>query len=142
MIPLLQLPQVPGRAKTAEFTQLFTWGAQYLQPSSQILGVSLATLACWSYLVARESGVWKYYVASFVILAPLAIWEVVYIFPINDRVKEMDDRLRVSEGASLDAKEEEELKRLLQRWSAFHVARFAAPLIAGAITAVALVRTV
>lgn len=118
------------------FCQLFDWGGQYLQPSSRILGLSLVSLATWAFVLGNP--VWKYNVVSLLVLAPVAVWEILYIFPINERVKALDAKLESSTDGRLDAKQEKELERLLWQWSKLHVARFVLPLAAGVISALAL----
>jgi len=118
------------------FVQLFTWGGQYLQPCSQLLGLSLAIAACWAY--AADNNVWRYYAVSFAIAAPLAIWEVYFIFPYNDEVKAIDERLRRPDSKAFSDEEEESLNLLLTKWSNRHVVRFGLGLIAGIMSAVAL----
>ena len=66
---------------------------------------------------------------SFAILAVVSVWEVVLIFPLNDRIKELDRNENLSEQKGT------ELKGLLAQWSQFHIARFLLPAMCAIITA-------
>jgi hypothetical protein len=92
-VPLTAL--LPPRLLTKQFTQTFTWGGQYLQPSSRVLG--LLTLFT-SFLTARlpdavEAGRWSVWVGLFCLLVTIAPYEIYLIFPINDRVTEIGEAL-------------------------------------------------
>ncbi|TKA63293.1 hypothetical protein B0A55_10382 [Friedmanniomyces simplex] len=135
VIPLLQLPRVPAQAKAAELVHLFTLGGKYLQPSSRILGASSIALTAWSYAVGNGLG--AYYLLCFGLLILIAVWEVYMIFPINDRVAEMDRQMMKGGGEALSVEEERELGRLLDQWSRMHTVRFLLPGLAAIVSAVA-----
>ncbi|KAK3658019.1 hypothetical protein LTR56_000773 [Elasticomyces elasticus] len=135
-IPLLQLPRVPPHAKAVEFVHIFTLGGRYLQPTSRLLGASTVMLTAWSY--AQDNGLWRYYLLCFGLLAPIAPWEMYMIFPINDRVAEMDRRMEQDGSNVLSAAEKNELGGLLSRWAKVHSFRFVMPALAAVVSAVAL----
>ncbi|KAK1067297.1 hypothetical protein LTR74_006501 [Friedmanniomyces endolithicus] len=136
VIPLLQLPRVPAQAKAAELTHLVTLGGKYLQPGSRILGAASVGFTAWSYAVGND--LWGHYLLCFVLLVPIAVWEVYMIFPINDRVAEMDQQMLKGGSGALNAEQERELGRLLDRWTKMHTVRFVLPGLAALVSAIAL----
>ncbi|KAK3117987.1 hypothetical protein LTR53_000139 [Teratosphaeriaceae sp. CCFEE 6253] len=138
VIPILTLPCVPAEAKAAGLVHLYTLGGMYLQPSSRILGASAVALTAWSY--AADNGGWAYELLCFGLLIPIAVWEVYMIFPINDRVAELDKKMQGGGGGALSKAEVAELTDLLNEWSTMHTVRWVLPGVAAVVSALALVR--
>lgn len=130
-IPLIQLPQVPVAAKTAEFCEIIERGRRFLGPASRSLAFLTLAVACWSAYAAAP-GTWKYYAVAFGMMVSIAPREIVMIFPFSDRIGEFDQQLK--KGQSLGAKEEEVVKELLEKWSARHSVRIALPALAAVVT--------
>lgn len=108
-----------------------TWGFHYLQPSSRILGASLLlTTILTSQLAGEEGEKWRLWAMALAILVPVAPYEVYFIFPINDRVKEIDDDIN---GRGASEKVEKELKRLFRKWKVRNWGRVVMPLVAGVV---------
>jgi len=119
---------------------LYTLGGRYLQPCSRILGASAVALTAWSY--ATDNGLLIYEVFCFGLLIPIAVWEVYMIFPINDRVAKLDQKMRKEGSDSLSDVETTELIDLLNEWSTMHTVRWVLPGTAAVVSGVALVRCV
>ncbi|KAH6621975.1 hypothetical protein C7974DRAFT_214216 [Boeremia exigua] len=130
VLPLTKL--LPPALACAQFIQTVTWGLQYLQPSSRILGISLLTTALLtSYLPdPAQAEQWKTWAVALAILAPVAPYEVYCIFPINDRVSEI--REEVERGAN-EEKAKKELKALFSKWQFRNYGRVGIPLVAGIV---------
>jgi hypothetical protein len=129
VIPLASL--LPAQQACRQFTQTVTWGFQYLQPSSRILGVSLLLTTLLTFqLPGEESETWKTWATALAILVPVAPYEVYFIFPINDRVKEIGRELSTGEEEKSVKKE---LDALLRTWKIRNWGRVLAPLVAGVV---------
>ncbi|KAK0363312.1 hypothetical protein LTR02_014826 [Friedmanniomyces endolithicus] len=138
VIPLLQLPRVPAQAKAAELTHLVTLGGKYLQPGSRMLGAASVGFTAWSYAVGND--LWGYYLLCFALLVPIAVWEIYMIFPINDRIADIDQQMMKGGSEALKAEQERELGRLLDRWTKMHTVRFVLPGLAAIASASAMSR--
>ncbi|PVH89164.1 hypothetical protein DL98DRAFT_565294 [Cadophora sp. DSE1049] len=118
-----------------QFHQLITLGARYMQGSSRIQGISLALLTYLLYSHPDEeiSGRWKWFGAALVLGAQVAWYEVVFVFPTNDRLVEMEGELKnVSGGEDRENRDREimgEVLRLLDQWRRWHVGRIVVPLV-------------
>ncbi|KAF3041358.1 hypothetical protein E8E12_008231 [Didymella heteroderae] len=130
LIPLISL--LPPAQACRQFTQTVTWGFQYLQPSSRILGASLLlTTVLTSRLAdAEHAQRWKLWAVALGILVPVAPYEALCIFPINDSVKRMGEQVR--SGAD-EKRVAPELIRLLDRWRVRNYGRVVLPLVAGVV---------
>jgi hypothetical protein len=124
---------LPPRLLTKQFTQTFTWGGQYLQPSSRVLG--LLTLLT-SFLTARlpdpvEAGKWSIWVGLFCLLVTIAPYEIYLIFPINDRVTEIGEAL--DKGKEREEEQKRELQSLLGKWAFRNWGRISMPVVVGVV---------
>jgi hypothetical protein len=130
-MPLTKL--LPPPLAAAQFQQTFTWGKQYLQPSSRILG---ALLLLTTFLTSRlsdpaQAAKWRDWALCLGILAPVAPYEVYTIFHLNDRVEEIGDEVR--RGVGSEAERKAELGVLLGKWQVRNFGRVAIPLCAGLV---------
>ncbi len=119
----------------AQFSDMIAKGGRYLQPSSRILALSLATL---TWLVARHpnpavAGTWQYYAAAVALLVPVAPYEIWAIFPFNDRIKEIGANMGEKRGEALSKKDEKELRGLLRQWQLRNIGRVIMPLAAALV---------
>lgn len=136
LIPLTtRLP--PAQACT-QFTQTVTWGFQYLQPSSRILGALLlaTTILTASLPDAEDAEKWKSWAVALAVLVPVAAYEVYCIFPINDRVKEIGESIVGAGGKGV----ERELEGLFGKWKGRNWGRVGMPLVAGVVGWMGVVR--
>ncbi|KAF1931301.1 uncharacterized protein M421DRAFT_343619 [Didymella exigua CBS 183.55] len=122
------------RPACAQFTQTVTWGFRYLQPSSQLLAISLlATTLLTSQLPdPAHAHAWKTWAAALAALVPVAPYEVYAIFPLNARVRQIGEDLegeKEREGKDV----EEELKGLFGSWKVWNWGRVVMPVAAGMI---------
>ncbi|KAH7399856.1 hypothetical protein BKA64DRAFT_777995 [Cadophora sp. MPI-SDFR-AT-0126] len=118
-----------------QFHQLITLGARYMQESSRVKGLALALLTYLLYSHPDEeiSGRWKWFGAALVLGAQVAWYEVVFVFPMNDRLVEMEGELKeVGEGEERKRRDREiraEVLRLLEQWQKWHIGRIVMPLM-------------
>ncbi|KAF3007597.1 hypothetical protein E8E13_007763 [Curvularia kusanoi] len=130
VLPLTAL--LPPRLACAQFTQTVTWGLHYLQPSSRLLAFLLLTTVFLTSRLPRpeDAEQWKTWALALVVLIPVAPYEVYWIFPINDRVKEIGSAVS-GEGDEKEAKGE--LQVLFRRWQKLNFGRVGLPLAAGIV---------
>lgn len=139
VVPLLLLPSTPSRTITDQFEEIIRRGYRYLQPSSQLLAVALlATTALTYYHPDQDlAAEWKWYAAAALVLVQVAWYEVVLIFPINDQVIAMGDKLE-GDDIWLEEREHAKLHELIRSWRRWHFGRIAAPFVAACLTLAAL----
>ncbi|KAF2223756.1 hypothetical protein BDZ85DRAFT_281666 [Elsinoe ampelina] len=118
-----------------QFCLMVGKGAAYLQPTSRILGASLASLAVLSYTHPDpiQSAKWSYWAVALACVLPIAPYEVSLIFPINDEIlemrNEMDDR-RSAGLANDDKKCDKYIREQIYKWRRRHVGRIVMPFAA------------
>lgn len=76
---------------------------------------------------------WKIYAVAGAVIAQVAWYEVVFIFPINDEIVAMGRKLEGSKKADLSEAERKKLLSLLERWARLHWGRILLPLVAAII---------
>ncbi|EON61829.1 hypothetical protein W97_01047 [Coniosporium apollinis CBS 100218] len=126
-----------------QFHYLITLGAKYLQNGSRIQGISLSTLV---YLLYRHpdpdmASRWKWFAAALFVGAQVAWYEVVYVFPTNDRLVEMEGELRKTDEPDADRKARPEVMRLLEKWRRRHIGRIIIPFAAVTLAFCGLLRS-
>lgn len=131
MIPLTA--QLPPKLLCKQFTQTFTWGEQYLLPSSRLLGGSFLVTTVLTSQLHRTSDaeIWKTWAVLFCVLFTIAPYEIYLIFPINDRVKEIGQAMDKEVGREAELKKE--LQGLLSKWQFRNFGRVLTPAIVGLI---------
>lgn len=92
---------------------------------ASLLAISFATSRLSDPVQADQ---WKAWLSLFAFLVPVAVWETVLIFPINDRVEEIGAELEKGREED-DAKKE--LQGLLKKWQTRNFARVAWPVLTG-----------
>ncbi|KAJ4991592.1 hypothetical protein SVAN01_02973 [Stagonosporopsis vannaccii] len=137
VLPLTAL--LPTKQACAQFTQTVTWGFQYLQPASRTLALLLLlTTALTARLpLPLHAEAWKTWAVALAILVPVAPYEVYWIFPINDRVKEIGKE--VEEGRDGE-RAGRELRGLFELWRLRNYGRVGIPLLAGLVGWMGVVR--
>lgn len=134
-VPLIQSAHsFPSAVLLHQFHTLIGFGIRYMQTSARIQAALLATLTLLSYLSegeeGRKQGFW--FAASFVTLAQAAWYEIVFVFPTNDRLIDMKFQLeRAKRDTDMDKKMKGETLRLLEKWRRRHVPRIILPFAAG-----------
>jgi len=133
VIPIILLADSP-RTMATQFAELVGRGAQYLQPTSRLLGLSMVALTALSYRhpdpdIATK---WKDYAVCSCMLVVLAPYETLLIFPINDQVEEIGSRLRKT-GKGL-GDEYTQLKMLLRKWQMLQTGRILMPFLAALLS--------
>ena len=103
-----------------------------------MLGAASVGFTAWSYAVGND--LWGYYLLCFALLVPIAVWEIYMIFPINDRIADIDQQMMKGGSEALKAEQERELGRLLDRWTKMHTVRFVLPGLAAIASASAMSR--
>jgi len=124
IIPILRLAPTPSIA-TTQFNHTVNLGARYMQTSSRSLAAALALLTAALYQPGDSS--WKYCVAALVLLFNVAWYEVVFIFPTNDRI-------------ATGKVGGEEMRVLLDSWQRWHWGRILMPAVSGCIVLFGAVR--
>ena len=76
---------------------------------------------------------WRYWAACIAILVPVAPYEILAIFPTNDRISEIGARLEAKGGGSTDEEGEEELRGLMKKWAMRNLGRVVLPLAASVV---------
>lgn len=69
----------------------------------------------------EEASRWKYYLAGSVVLIQAAWYEIVFIFPINDKIKAQGEGLKEVGKEDLPKVEHEKLENLLRKWQTLYV---------------------
>ncbi|KAG8630877.1 hypothetical protein KVT40_000017 [Elsinoe batatas] len=118
-----------------QFCLMVGRGAAYLQPASRVLGASLASLAVLSYTQPDpiQSAKWSYWAAALACVLPVAPYEIILIFPINDEILEMRNEMddRRSKGlANDDGKRDKYIREQIYKWRRRHVGRIVMPFAA------------
>jgi hypothetical protein len=101
-----------------------------------LIGVTVLTSQHPDAAVAAK---WKYYFVAGLILVQTAWWEIVFIFPINDEIREMEGNFASPREAMLGEKDQKHLEELAIRWRQWHWGRILFPFISGCITLAAVV---
>ena len=129
VVPLTAL--LPPKLLARQFKQTFTWGGQYLLPSSRALGASLllTTILTSRLPDSAEAEKWKNWAGLFCTLITVAPYEIYFIFPINDRVEEIGEELE--KGVKVEEEVKKELKDLLAKWQFRNFGRVALPTLVG-----------
>ena len=133
------LPTTPSRTITDQFKEVIRRGYKYLQSGSRNLSIALLATVVLTYHHPDESvaSKWKWYAAAFAVLIQAAWYEVVFIFPINDRAIAMGDKLE-GEDLWLAASEHAKLQGLIRSWRKWHFGRIVAAFVPGCLTLAAL----
>ena len=76
---------------------------------------------------------WKYWAAAVAVLVQVAWYEVVYIFPSNDRIIEIGDALERPGKEDLDENTTVELNMVLKKWQRRNLVRASTPLVTALI---------
>lgn len=116
----------------SQFTLTFTWGGQYLLPSSRLLGGTalLTTILVSRLSDASEAERWKVWAACLILLISLAPYEINFIFTINDRIGEIGEELK---SCGKNETRKKELESLLRKWQGRNFVRMGVPLVVGII---------
>jgi hypothetical protein len=135
VIPAVLRPENTSRSMIAEFDETVSRGFTLLQPASRLLVVSMAALALATYCHpdAATSGQWTYHLAAGLIIAQTAWFEIVFIFPVNDRISALKRHFVSKEDYHLPAKQQRELRELLEEWQRWQWGRVVLPLVAGVV---------
>lgn len=136
--PCIFRPELNSRAKIAVFTETIDRGFRYLQPSSRISGLLFiaVTILTYQHSDPATAWKWKFYGAAFLVVIQVAWYEVYFIFPINDTIKAMGERLADAGEQELSEAEQKKLMELLAKWEFRHRMRIAIPFF-GCVAAVA-----
>ncbi|KAK5700046.1 hypothetical protein LTR97_006180 [Elasticomyces elasticus] len=118
-----------------QFHDLINRGTKYLQGGSRIQAILLIILVYLTYTHPDPeiSGRWKYFAAATFIGAQVAWYEVVFVFPTNDRLIEMESQLKRTDDADADRRARAEVLRLFDKWRFWHVGRIVIPFAAVAV---------
>lgn len=95
-----------------------------------------ASLLLISFLTSRlpdpdQAQHWKSWAGLLAFLAPVAVWEEVFIFPINRRVERIGREVTGGMRKGGDADVEREVGVLLGRWRRRNYVRVAMPILTG-----------
>lgn len=134
-IPIIQTGRdFSTKVMLRQFHHLITLGARYMQNGSRVQALSLLTLSwlCYRHPDDRIHGAWLHFAAALFVLVQIAWYEVVFVFPYNDALIEMERRLERVDVKS-DRAVGAEGNRLLEGWRMWHIGRIAIPFIAAAI---------
>ena len=134
IIPIL-LVSHPTRTTIKQFNIMIHKGLTYLLPSSRVMSISLASTA---YLLSQSpnpevAAKWRYWAIVLVILVPIAPYEMLAIFPINQKIAEIGERVEKDGSDRLSEAETEEVKGLIRKWQKRHIGRMLLPFAASLI---------
>ena len=124
----------------AQFDDTISRGEKYLLPSSRILAVGLVSLGILTSQHSDEAiaAMWKYYALAGFVLVQVAWYEIVFIFPINRKVREMGKVFEGNKKSSLPDTQQKELIANLEKWKRFHTVRVILPLVGACISLAAV----
>ena len=124
----------------AQFNDMIGRGFSYLQPSSRLTGAVLlaVTLLISQHPDEDVAWKWQFYVAAVAIFAFVGWYEIVFVFPINDEIKEMGRKLAESKSEQLAEPEQKKLVVLLRSWEQRHRVRIVVPMVGLAISIAAI----
>ena len=114
-----------------QFHHLIRLGIKYIQQGSRVQGVTLALLTWMFYRHPDEaiSQAWPYFAASLLVGLQVAWYEVVFVFPINDKLIEMEGILEKMDEKA-DRAMRDEVLELLEQWRKWHIGRIVIPFAA------------
>lgn len=129
-----------SKSAIAQFSETIDRGMRYLQPSGRLVGLLmlLVTVLTSQHPDPAEAWKWKLYGAAFLAVIQVALWEVYFIFPINDTITAMGARFEGNEEQSLPEAEQKRLVELLLQWEFRHRVRIAMPFVACIVAVVAV----
>ncbi|USW52125.1 hypothetical protein Slin15195_G054440 [Septoria linicola] len=119
-----------------QFHHLITLGRKYMQNGAKIQALALCLLT-WLFYRHPDpdiSRLGKFFLMALVVLVQVAWYEVVFVFPINDKLVEMEGRLEKvcgeEEKGEMDRAMREEVLGLLEDWRKWHFGRIVIPFAA------------
>lgn len=130
VIPNMFLAPPPSQIK--QFIATVTKGARYLMRASRTV-MLLLVIITWLTASSSDPSVsagWKSWLITIFVLIPTAPYEIYFIFPINDRVMEMNHQI-AKDGEELTEQQKKELSSLLNKWAYRNFGRVAMPFMAG-----------
>ena len=100
------------------------------------MAVSLVSLAVLTWQNPDETVAtrWKYYAITGFVIAQVAWYEIVFIFPINDEIRAMNTKFEGKEDQSLPETDHKRLISLLEKWQLLHWGRILLPLVGSIIS--------
>lgn len=133
VIPMI-LTNPSSKSAIYQFNTTVARGGRFLQPLSRFLAASFAALIL---LVSQHpdqsvAAHWKYWAFGTVVLVSNAPYEIIAVFPVNDRVEALGKRNRDGDG-DLSEIERKELVALLRSWQKWNMGRVALVFLAGVI---------
>jgi hypothetical protein len=133
------LPTTPSLTITDQFKEVIRRGYKYLQSGRRNLSIARLATVVLTYYHPDESvaAKWKWYAAAFAVLVQAAWYEVVFIFPINDRAIAMGEKLEAGD-LWLAESEHAKLHGLIRSWRKWHFGRIVAAFVPGCLTLAAL----
>lgn len=135
------LPTIPSRTIAEQFGEVIRRGYVYLQSSCRCLAFALLATTVLTYYYPNEmvASKWKWHAAAFGTLIQAAWYEVVFVFPINDRAIAMGEKLEGDESWLTDS-EHAELHGLMRSWRRWHFGRIVAAFVPRCLTLAALLQ--
>ncbi|KAM0720868.1 hypothetical protein Q7P37_003153 [Cladosporium fusiforme] len=130
VIPLLLLPTTPSRTVVHQLNETIRRGGKYLQNASRLVAFLLAITALLTLGVGDSVS----YAAALVVMLCVAVWEAVFIFPINDEIKALEGKFEGEEQIWLSPVEHMALQDMVKRWRVWHFGRIVAVFVAGVLT--------
>lgn len=127
-----------GRGSTLvmlhQFSHLISLGFKIIQTESRIQNIPLIALTWLLYRHPEPeiSKAWLYFFAATLIQIQAAWYEIVFVFPINDKLKEIEKMLE-GKDEKTDRAMRPEVLRLLESWRTWHIGRIVLPFAAGAV---------
>ena len=73
---------------------------------------------------------WKHYLAAISVMVPVGPWEIFLIFPVNDEIKEVGEKLKADKKNDFGDGRDADVERLFDEWLKWHTARWVAPTVA------------
>lgn len=137
---LFSVPVIEGGGKFStimmlrQFHHLITLGFRYIQTESRIQNIPLFALT-WLFYRHPDpevSKAWLYFFGALLVQLQAAWYEVVFVFPINDKLVEMEGTLEKMDEKA-DRAMQPQVLRLLESWRAWHIGRIVIPFAAVAI---------
>lgn len=125
---------VPPALQLQQFTETFTKGSKFLLPSGRLIMASLLSRTLLTIyhpdpVISKGWTIWALMSGIMILAAP---FEILTIFPINDRASKLKRQVE-KDRKPLSHAQEMEVSRLMTLWASRNFGRVILPLVAGLI---------
>lgn len=120
--------------KAAQFSKTVVMGETYIQPMSRTCSVLLMSMLALTWNNQTYNGIpdWKAWGTALCVLAPTLPYELMFVFPINEKIKGMLSEMEQGDRKAGSASGEK-LDGLFRKWRLLNIGRITPPLVASII---------